>query len=61
MAGMSGLDFQAVLGEYGIELPTIMSAAGADVPMAVRAMHQGAVDFLEKPSHEQQLRDCMRG
>ena len=59
MQGMSGLELQAVLGEYGIDLPAIMSAAGADVPMAVRAMHQGAVDFLEKPFNEQQLRDCI--
>lgn len=59
MRGMSGLDLQAVLGEYGIELPAIMSAACADVPMAVRAMHQGAVDFLEKPFNEQRLRDCI--
>jgi two-component system, LuxR family, response regulator FixJ len=59
MRGMSGLDLQAVLGEHGIELPAIMSAACADVPMAVRAMHQGAVDFLEKPFNEQRLRDCI--
>jgi two-component system, LuxR family, response regulator FixJ len=59
MPGMSGLDLQAILGEYGIELPTIMSAACADVPMAVRAMNQGAVDFLEKPFDEHQLRDSI--
>ena len=59
MRGMSGLDLQAVLGEYGIELPAIMSAACADVPMAVRAMRQGAIDFLEKPFNEQRLRDCI--
>jgi len=60
MRGMSGLDLQAVLGEYGIELPAILCAACADVPMAVRAMHQGAVDFLEKPFNEQRLRDCIK-
>lgn len=59
MSGMSGLDLQAVLKEYGIELPAIMITACADVPMVVRAMHQGAVDFLEKPFTEQQLRDCV--
>ena len=59
MPGMSGLDLQAVLGEYGIELPTILSAANADVPMVVRAMGQGAVDFLEKPFQEQQLRESI--
>ncbi len=59
MPGMSGLDLQAVLKESGIELPAILSAACADVPMVVRAMHQGAVDFLEKPFTGQQLRDCI--
>jgi RNA polymerase sigma factor (sigma-70 family) len=38
----------------------IMITAYADVPMAVRAMHQGAVDFLEKPFGEQQLFDCIQ-
>ena len=60
MPGMSGLDLQEVLGEHRIELPVIMITAYADVPMAVRAMHQGAVDFLEKPFNEQQLLDCIQ-
>ena len=59
MPGMNGLDLQAVLREHGIELPAILSAACADVPMVVRAMHQGAVDFLEKPFTGQQLLDCI--
>jgi two-component system, LuxR family, response regulator FixJ len=60
MPGMSGLDLQAVLKEHRIELSVIMITAYADVPMAVRAMHQGAVDFLEKPFNEQQLFDCIQ-
>lgn len=55
MPGLSGLDLQALLRERQIELPVIMVTAYADVPMAVRAMHQGAVDFLEKPFNERQL------
>lgn len=60
MPGMSGLDLQAILSEHQIELPVIMITAYADVPIAVRAMHQGAVDFLEKPFGEQQLWDCIQ-
>jgi FixJ family two-component response regulator len=60
MPGMSGLDLQAVLQENLIELPVIMITAYADVPIAVRAMHQGAVDFLEKPFSDIQLLDCIK-
>jgi two-component system response regulator FixJ len=60
MPGMNGLDLQAILREHKIELPVIMMTAYADVPIAVRAMHQGAVDFLEKPFGEQQLLDCLQ-
>jgi len=60
MPGMSGLDLQAALREKRIDLPVIIITAYADVPMAVRAMHQGAVDFLEKPFNEEQLLSCIR-
>lgn len=60
MPGMSGLDLQGVLKKHRIELPVIVISAYADVPMAVRAMHQGAVDFLEKPFNERQLLDCIQ-
>jgi len=59
MPGMNGLDLQALLREKQIDLPVIIITAYADVPMAVRAMHQGAVDFLEKPFNEQQLLSCI--
>jgi two-component system response regulator FixJ len=59
MPGMNGLDLQAALRDHRIELPVIIITAYADVPMAVRAMHQGAIDFLEKPFNDQQLLGCI--
>lgn len=55
MTGISGLDVQAELRERGNILPVIVITGFADVPMAVRAMHQGAFTFLEKPSADQEL------
>jgi two-component system response regulator FixJ len=55
MTGMTGLDVQAELRDRGNLLPVIVITGFADVPMAVRAMHQGAFTFLEKPSADQEL------
>lgn len=49
MPGMSGLELQSVLHERDIELPVVFLTGSSDVPMAVDAMRNGAVDFLEKP------------
>lgn len=49
MRGMSGLELQARLAEQGAPLPIIMLTGHGDVPMAVRAVRAGALDFLEKP------------
>lgn len=49
MQGMSGLELQQVLNERGIKLPVIIITGHGDIPMAVEAMKEGAVDFLEKP------------
>ena len=49
MPGMSGLDLQAALRARGVDLPVIVITGHGDVPMAVRALKQGAADFLEKP------------
>ncbi len=49
LPGMSGLDVLARLRELGMPLPTIMITGHSDVSMAVRAMKQGALDFIEKP------------
>src|SRR3954453_9842780 len=55
MAGMSGLDLLKSLKERTSALPVVVITGYADVPMAVRAMQEGAVTFLEKPCHEQEL------
>ena len=49
MPGMSGLDLQRHLNEQGVFLPIIFLSGGADVPNAVRAVKEGAIDFIEKP------------
>jgi RNA polymerase sigma factor (sigma-70 family) len=57
LRGMSGLELQAELSKRGISIPTIIITGHGDVPMAVRAMKMGAVDFVEKPFNDQQLLD----
>jgi two-component system response regulator FixJ len=52
---MNGLDLQAELRRRGISIPVILLSADADVPIAVRAMHLGALDFLEKPFVERRV------
>lgn len=49
MPGLGGLDLQRTLGERGIRLPIIFLTGHGDIPMSVRALRAGAVDFLEKP------------
>jgi len=55
----SGLDFQAELAKSGIEIPIIFITGHGDVPMSVRAMKAGAVDFLIKPFRDQDLLDAV--
>jgi FixJ family two-component response regulator len=55
----SGLDFQAELAKANIEMPVIFITAHGDVPMSVRAMKAGAVDFLTKPFRDQDLLDAV--
>jgi two-component system, LuxR family, response regulator FixJ len=57
LRGMSGLDLQAELNRRGLAVATIFLTGHADVPMAVRAMKNGALDFLEKPFNDQMLLD----
>jgi FixJ family two-component response regulator len=59
LPGMSGLDFQAQLARAKIDIPIIFITGYADIPMAVRAMKEGAVDFLTKPFREQDMLDAV--
>lgn len=60
MPGMSGLEFQRLLREKASGVPVIILTGHGDVAMAVRAMKEGAADFLEKPFNEQQLIELVR-
>lgn len=60
LPGMSGLDLQQVLHERGIDLPIIIITGHGDVPIAVRALKGGAMDFIEKPFNDQMLLDRVR-
>ncbi|HYH23171.1 MAG TPA: response regulator transcription factor [Azospirillum sp.] len=57
MPGMSGLELQEALARAGSILAVIVITGHADVPMAVRALRAGAVDFIEKPFNDQHLLD----
>jgi FixJ family two-component response regulator len=57
---MSGLDFQRRLTEIGLQIPIIFITAHGDVPMSVRALKSGAVEFLTKPFRDQELLDAIQ-
>ncbi len=59
LPGMSGLDLQAELTRSGDRLPIIFITGHGDVPMSVRAMKGGALEFLQKPFREQDLLDAI--
>ena len=59
LPGMSGLDLQAELTSLGEKIPIIFITGHGDVPMSVRAMKSGAVEFLLKPFREQDLLDAI--
>jgi len=59
LPGMSGLTFQNELAKAGMALPVIFITGHGDIPMSVRAMKAGAVEFLTKPFHEQALLDAI--
>jgi FixJ family two-component response regulator len=60
MPGLSGLDLQRDLAEADIHLPVIFVTGHADIPMSVRAMKAGAVEFLTKPVRDQDLLDAIQ-
>jgi FixJ family two-component response regulator len=57
MPGMSGLELQEELNRRGAVIPIIFITGHGDVPMAVEAMHHGAIDFLQKPFSDKDLTD----
>ncbi|HET9642758.1 MAG TPA: response regulator [Burkholderiaceae bacterium] len=59
MPGMSGLDLHDRLNRQGVQLPTIYMTGHGDIPLAVEAMKQGAVTFLEKPFPEDALEQAL--
>jgi FixJ family two-component response regulator len=59
MPGLSGLDLQTKLAEAGFSVPIIFMTGHGTIPMSVRAMKAGAVDFLQKPFDEQELLDAV--
>ena len=59
MPGTNGLDFQDRLDELGIALPAVLMSGHGDIPMSVRAMKAGAVDFLVKPFRDQDMLDAV--
>jgi len=60
LPGISGLDFQRQLAEAGVHIPIIFITGHGDIPMTVRAMKSGAVEFLTKPFHDRDLLDAIR-
>src|SRR5438445_4201667 len=60
LPGMSGLDVQHKLNEKGVHIPIIFITGHADIPMTVKAMKSGAVDFLTKPWRDQDLLDAIQ-
>jgi len=60
LRGISGLDFQRKLAEANILIPIIFITGHGDIPMSVRAMKAGAVEFLTKPFRDQDLLDAIQ-
>jgi FixJ family two-component response regulator len=60
LPGLSGLDLQSELAKANIHIPIIFITGHGDIPMTVRAMKGGAVDFLTKPFRDQDLLDAVR-
>ena len=60
LPGVSGLDFQSELSDADIHIPIIFITGHADIPMTVRAMRAGAVEFLTKPFRDQDLLDAVQ-
>jgi FixJ family two-component response regulator len=59
LPGVNGLDFQRELAEAGVRIPIIFITGHGDIPMSVKAMKSGAVEFLTKPFRDQDLLDAI--
>jgi FixJ family two-component response regulator len=59
LPGVNGLDFQRQLADAGVQIPIIFVTGHGDIPMTVRAMKSGAVEFLTKPFRDQDLLDAI--
>ena len=59
LPGINGLDFQEQLCEIGVRLPVVLMTGHGDIPMTVRGMKAGAVDFLPKPFRDQDMIDAV--
>jgi FixJ family two-component response regulator len=59
LPGINGLEFQRDLADKGIRIPIIFITGHGDIPMTVKAMKSGAVEFLTKPFHDQDLLDAI--
>src|ERR1700693_2767921 len=55
LPGVNGLDFQRQLADAGVRIPIIFITGHGDIPMTVKAMKSGAVEFLTKPFHDEDL------
>ena len=60
LPGPSGLEFQRILSKLNIQIPIVFISGHADIPMSVRAIKSGAIEFLTKPVNEQQLLDAVQ-
>ena len=60
LPGLSGLDFQRQLADAGVPIPIVFITGHGDIPMTVRAMKSGAVEFLTKPFRDQDLLDAIQ-
>ena len=60
LPGLSGLDFQSELAKSGIHIPIIFVTGHGDIPMTVKAMKAGAVEFLTKPFRDQDMLDAIQ-
>ena len=60
LPGLSGLDFQAELAKANMQIPIVFMTGYGDIPMTVRAMKAGAVEFLQKPFRDQDMLDAVQ-